>query len=254
MSTMSLENLITGRLQRPLRIVIAGVDGIGKSTFAAQSPAPIFLSPEDGTAHLDVTRFPQPQAWDDIMAAIGVLYEQEHAFKTLVLDSADWAERMARDAVCREHDVAGIESLPYGKGWTFSQEKFNRLLMAFDALYSKGMNIIVICHLEIKTFNDPEREPYDRYTLKLDKRTAPLLREWCDYHLHCNFDTTLVKNEKGQAGNVRAKSFGKREIHTIRSAAFDAKRRWPIPDRMPLDWSEFWSAHCEAAGLATQAA
>lgn len=116
-SRMSLSNLVTGRQQRPLRIVIYGVDGIGKSSFAACAPAPIFLAAEDGTAHLDVTRFPMPESWNDIMEAIGVLYDQPHEFKTLVIDSADWAEQIARDAVCIENRVASIESIPYGKGW-----------------------------------------------------------------------------------------------------------------------------------------
>lgn len=253
---MTLENLVSGRQQRPLRIVIYGTDGIGKSSFAAAAPAPIFISAEDGTAHLDVTRFPMPESWGDILDAIGVLYEQDHAFKTVVLDSADWAEQIARDAVCIENNVPSIETIPYGKGWVFAQEKIMQLLRGFDALYAKGMNVIIVAHAQIKPFNDPEHEAYDRYSLKMDKRSDPLLREWADYVLFANWDTRLDQktDSKGKPlpgldGKAKAKSFGKRLLYTQRSAAFDAKRRFNVPDRMELDWGLFWSAHHDAAGI-----
>lgn len=256
---MSLQNLVAGRQQRPLRVVIYGVDGIGKSSFAAAAPAPIFISAEDGTAHLDVVRFPPPEGWEDILDAIGVLYTQEHPYQTLVLDSADWAEQIARDAVCTEQRVPSIESIPYGKGWVFAQEKFMGLLRGLDALYAKGMHILIVAHAQIKPFNDPENEPYDRYSLKLDKRTDPLLREWADYVLFANWDTTVsVRTDRqgkpvpGPEGKPRAKSFGKRLLFSQRSAAFDAKRRFEIPDRMELDWGLFWSAHHDAAGYLAQ--
>ena len=99
MSKMSLTNLITGRQQKPLRLVVYGVEGVGKSSFAAASPAPIFLNAEDGTAHLDVARFPQPDNFNEMLEAIGTLYTEQHAFETLVLDSADWAEQIVRSHV-----------------------------------------------------------------------------------------------------------------------------------------------------------
>jgi len=254
MSRMALNNLIAGRQQRPLRIVIYGVDGIGKSSFAADAPTPIFISAEDGTAHLDVTRFPNPDGWSDILEAITVLYEQEHEFKTVVLDSADWAEQIARDSVCVENNVPSIESIPYGKGWVFAQEKIIQLLRGFDALYAKGMNIIIVAHATVKPFNDPEHEAYDRYMLKMDKRSDPLLREWADYVLFANWDTRVEqktdakgKPMPGLDGKPKAKSFGKRLLFTQRAAAFDAKRRFEIPDRLPLSWEAFWNAHSAVA-------
>ncbi len=253
MADMNLNNLIAGKLQRPVRMSLYGVDGIGKSTFAANAPSPIFIGAEDGTAHLDVTRFQRPETWEDIMAAIGVLYEQEHDFKTLVLDTADWAEDFARQSVCQEHQVTGIESLGYGKGFTYTAEKFITLLRGFDALYqARSMNIIVISHCQVATFNDPENEPYDRYQMKLDKRIEPKIREWCDVNAFANYDTSVAKTGEGpqnkKTGDFLKKqknlavSYGKRLLFTERRAAFDAKNRYSLPDRLPLDWPAFASA------------
>lgn len=255
MSKMSISNIIAGKLERPKRLVIHGPDGVGKSTFASQAPGAIFISAEDGTSHLDVIRFPAPDSWQDILDAIAALYEEKHEFKTVVLDSADWAEQIARDAICVENNVSSIEKIPYGKGWVFCQEKFSQLLKCFDALYANGMNIIIVAHTTVKSFNDPEHEPYDRYSLKLDKRNDALIREWADYVLFANWDTRVnQKTDKmgnplpGLEGKAKAKSYGKRLLFTQRSAAFDAKQRFAIPERLPLEWQAFWDAHSAVVG------
>lgn len=243
---MPLSNLIIGRQERPLRISLYGVDGVGKSTFAAGAPSAIFIGAEDGTAHLDVTRFPQPTTFNDIMQNIGVLYTEEHEFKTLVLDSLDWAETLANSEVCVDAGTASIEDLGYGKGHVKTAEKMISLLAAFDALYQKGMNIITISHSQVATFNDPENAPYDRYRLKLDKRFEPKVREWCDYNLFCNFDTIIKQEGDGFKKQNKGVSFGKRNIFTQRTAAYDAKSRYAIPKQLPLSWDTFWAAHSEA--------
>jgi hypothetical protein len=241
---MSLEKLISGRQKRPLRISLYGVDGIGKSTWAAAAPAAIFLGAEDGTANLDTTRFPQPESWGDIMDAITTLFEHEHSFKTLILDSADWAEILAQRAVCEESQVNSIEKIDYGKGYVFVADKFKDMLRGFDALYQqRGMNIIVISHAKISKFNDPENEPYDRFSIKLNKHIEPLIREWCDMNLFANYDTSVKKVGKGFNEQTQAVSYGKRLVFSQRRAAFDAKTRYRIPERLPLDWDVFWAAY-----------
>ena len=257
MSNLSFNHLIKGRISRPLRIALYGVDGIGKSSWAAGAPAPIFISTEDGTAHLDITRFPAPSGWSEVLEMIGLLYTEKHDFQTVVLDSADWCEQIIRDAICAENNADSIERLGYGKGWVMVQERFSQLLRGFDALYAKGMNVIVIAHSEVKTFNNPEGEPYDRYTIKLSKKAEPLLREWADYVLFANWDTTVTPGQTdikgnplmGASGKAKAKSYGKRLLHSQRAAAFDAKQRYAIPVRLPLEWEAFYTAHQSAARL-----
>lgn len=254
MSRMNLQSLVSGKLARPLRVVLYGVEGIGKTTFAANAPGTIFIGAEDGSANLDVTRFPSPESYQDILDAIGALYQDEHDFKTVVLDSIDWAETLIFEAVAREHNVTGIEGLGYGKGYIYAVDKFTQMLRGFDALVSKGMNVIVVGHALVKTFNDPEFEPYDRYSLKLSKQDMPKLTEWCDALLFANYDTTVVNVGTDKNPNVRAKSFNKRQLYTERRAAFDAKNRFGLPDRLPLSWDAFWQAYLQATGRELKAA
>jgi len=242
-SRMSLAGVITGVKSKPVRITLYGVDGIGKTTFASQATNPIFIAAEDGLGSLDVARFPTPSSWAEIFEAIKVLYSEEHDFKTLVLDSADWAESMCLAAVAAAEGVAYIDQIGYGKGYKMARDKYAELLRGLDALWMKGMNIIVIAHSTIKRYDDPENEPYDRYQIKLEEANASRLREWSDMVLFANYDTTVSKlDPKGLDKTVRAKSFGKRLLFSQRTAAYDAKTRYTIPDRLPLDWKQFWSA------------
>ncbi|OSM04167.1 hypothetical protein MAIT1_04018 [Magnetofaba australis IT-1] len=199
---------------------------------------------EDGSAHLDVARFPQPKTWEEVLDAIQALFQEEHNFKTLVLDSIDWAERLAAESVCKEHGVKTLEDIPYGKWKGYLLSRFTDLLRALDALHqARGMIILLIGHAEIRTFNDPENEPYDRYVMKCQDKVSAMIREWCDINLFANFDTCT--RVVGQGFNAKAKgvSYGKRFIYSQRRAAFDAKSRFPIPDRLPLEWDTFWNAY-----------
>lgn len=243
MSKMALSNIQTGRQVRPLRMSLFGTDGIGKTTFAASAPSPIFINAEDGQGMLDIARFPTPESWDDIHDAIEALYKGEHDYQTLVLDSTDWAETLCMDAVCAENGVTGIEAIGYGKGYKFAREKFAKLFRALDALWSaRQMNIILISHCQVKRFDDPEREPYDRYILKLDDTNAARLREWCDVNAFANYDTVIKTVGEGLSQTKRAVSYGKRLLHFERTAAFDAKNRYSLPAKLPLDWGPFWQA------------
>ncbi len=58
---MCIESVRTGRIEKPIRVLMYGTDGVGKTTFAADAPGPVFLAAEDGTAQLDVARFPEPE-------------------------------------------------------------------------------------------------------------------------------------------------------------------------------------------------
>ena len=42
-------------------------------------------------------------------------------------------------------------------------------------LFSSGMTVILVGHAEIKRFDSPETEPYDRYQPKLHARASALI-------------------------------------------------------------------------------
>lgn len=241
-NNMALPELITGKLQRPVRIVLYGVEGIGKSTFASGAPNPIFIATEDGTSQLDVTRFPLALDWTTLLNHMSALIKEPHDFKSLVLDSLDWAERLCIEYICHQKGINSIIDLPYGSGYVELLKQFERLIRGFDALYKKDMHIILIAHAQIKTFNNPEYENYDRYQLKLNDKVSSLIKQWCDCLLFANFETFVTEAGEGFHKRHIAQSFGKRVLYTEHRAAFDAKNRYKLAPLIPLDAKQFFQA------------
>lgn len=257
MIDMSFANCTQGRLDRALRISLYGVDGIGKTSFGAGAPNPIFLATEDGSHHVDVTRFPVPEHWLDIVGqegAMAQLYNNEHEFRTLVVDSMDWAETLCDQYIVQRYNqqnqkaITAINEIPYGAWKAEKLVTFGVLLDWLSVLVrTKNMHIVLISHAKIVKFNDPERDTYERYELKLYREVAAKVREWSDYNLFCNYDTVVSQVGTGFDERDIGLSHGKRLLFSQRKAAYDAKARFPIPDRLDLSWETFWAAHKQAS-------
>jgi hypothetical protein len=211
--------------------VIDGTEGIGKSTLAAQFPAPVILDTEEGTHHLDVARV-SIGSWDELRGAVAEIGGRKGEFSTVVIDSADWAERLLIDNILDEHRKKSIEDFGFGKGFTHVAEGFGRLLAQCDGLIGMGMHVVFVAHVKVVRTSPPDMtDGYDRWELKMSKQVAPLLKEWCDALLFCNYET---RTTTGTDGRVKAIGGKKRVIHTERSAAFDAKNRYGLDPIVPM--------------------
>ena len=243
---MGLAGLVKGRQAHPTRVLLYGPEGVGKSTFAASAPAPIFLGAEEGTAQLDVTRFPQPETWPDASDAIDTLINETHEFKTLVIDTLDWMEPLMWDFIC-QRDSAGrkdklttIEDYGYGKGYQVALDEWRKFLASLERLRkAKPMHVVMLAHSWIKPFKNPEEGgDFDRYELKINNKAAGLVKEWNDAVLFARYETYAVKDKDTK--RVRGvDNNGARIVRTERRAAYDAKNRYGLPEQMPLSWDEF---------------
>lgn len=241
-SRMALSAITRGAIERPMRIVLYGVEGIGKSTFGADAPAPVFLGAEDGTAHLDVARFPQPRTWQEALDALRVLATEPHEFRTLVVDTVDWLEPLCWQHVCASARKPDIEAFGYGKGYLAALEEWRRFVLGLDALRARGMHTILLAHALVRPFRNPEGDDYDRYSLKVNEKAAGLMREWADAVLFANFESFAKKEPTGRAKGVG----GARVLYTSHRPAADAKNRWGLPDRLAMGWTSFSDALAEA--------
>jgi len=226
---------------KPPRIFLYAVEGIGKTTFAANAPAPIFIQTEDGLGSIDAARFPMVETIDDVRQAIGSLYSEPHDFQTVVLDSADWLEQIIAREIEAKHDA---KELAYGKGALKQAEVWQELLAGFNALRNdRGMSVILIGHSQIKRFDSPETEPYDRYSPKLQERSNALLREWADAVLFANYRVVVKSTEVGFKKEVsRGITTGERLLYTTEKPAYMAKNRYALPDSLPLSWDALSNA------------
>lgn len=213
------------------RVVIHGVEGIGKSTLASQFPGAIVIDTEDGTNHLDVARV-TVASWDECEGSLHDLARDRHGFQSVVIDSIDWAERLLIEHLLRKSNKRSIEDFGFGKGYTMVAEAMGRLLAVCDTLVTAGMNVVLVGHTTVKRTSPPDMdEGYDRFELKLTKQSAPLVKEWADCILFANYRTKLVE---GQDGRTRAKGGKERVLHTERTAAWDAKNRYGLAAELPM--------------------
>lgn len=227
----------TTRASAPPRIVLHGLQGVGKSTFGAGAYQPIFLPFEDGLTGLEVDAFPLIRTFEDALAALDSLATGEHAFGTVVLDSADWLEPLIWNRVARDAGKDSIEAIPYGKGYFEAAAHWRTVLDKLNALRGRGIASIVIAHTEIKRFDAPDTDAYDRYQIKLHRSASALLVEWADVVGFAQQETALKKEQQGFQQRVRGIATGRRVLRVNETPAYLAKNRFNLPDPLPLEWA-----------------
>jgi hypothetical protein len=255
-----LSGIIKGKQPGPKRIVVYGPMGVGKSSFGASAPNPVFMDTEASTTELDVARFPRPTTYEALLDGIRSLADEPHDYKTFVLDTIDAAETLVWDFCIKnaqkDPKYASITNLEeigggYGKGAVAALMAWRVLFQAIDVLVDKkGMNAILLGHSQVKKFNSPEVaiEPFDRYVLKLLPTAAAFVSEWPKAMMFANYEVmTTDKNNK-----TFGVASGKRLLHTTHSAAWDAKNRFGLPPSIPLSWEAFDKAATASIATTTE--
>lgn len=241
---MSLISSITkGREAQPPRIMIYGSEGVGKSTFAALAPNPVFVQTEDGLSEIDCSKFPLAKSFDDVVLQLQALRDEQHDYGTVVIDSLDWLERLVWDRVCADYGVKSIEKADggYGKGYVHALTYWRQIVSLLNDIRArKGMAVILIAHAAVERFEDPEHAAYDRYTPRLHKKACSLVCEWVDAVLFAS-RRMRVDSTTGKAAPVGADG-GERILRTNGSPACIAKNRFGLPTELPLSWSAFVEA------------
>ena len=224
-----------GKVETAKKVVIYGPEGIGKSTLASKFPDPVFIDTEGSTKELDVARYPTPEAWADIINCVKDCAETAPC-KTLVIDTADWAEMLCIKYTCAKCHVNGIEDVGYGKGYVYLSEYFNELLKACDKCIAAGINVVFTAHAMMRKFEQPdEMGAYDRWEMKLTKKDAPMLKEWADMVLFCNYKTDVITD---QATKSKKATGGRRVMYSSHHPCWDAKNRYELPDVMPMEFDQ----------------
>lgn len=225
-----------GIAAKPIKCCVYGPEGVGKTTFASKWPGAVFIDVEDGSGHYDVARLPRPESWTRLLDEI-MWCASSQEVGTVVIDTADAAEELCVQKVLADKNLGGIEDAGYGKGYTYLAEEFGKLFDALDACVDEGKNVVVLAHSQIRKFEQPdEMGAYDRWELKLSKKCAPQLKEWCDLLLFANFQTEVLVSKDGS--KVKAEGGKKRVMHASHAATWDAKNRLGLPDKMPFDFAQ----------------
>ena len=236
-----------GRTPKPPRLLVYGTEGIGKSTFAAQAPHPIFIQTEDGLDEIACDKFPLATSYGEILSALTELHTEQYEYETVVIDSLDWLERLIWDQVCQETGAKSIEKADggYARGYTRALTYWREVVEGLNTLRNdRSMAVVLIAHAKVEKFEDPESSPYDRYSPRLHKHAAALISEWCDAVF---FATRKIRTQTEDAGFNRRRTIahaigkdgGERILRTVGGPSCIAKNRFGIAEDLPLAWAAF---------------
>ena len=229
-----LQSIHSGKRSKPPRLLIYGSEGIGKSTIAANAPKPIFVPTEDGLDQIVCDSFPLAKTFTDVTTNLNTIATEDHDYKTVVIDSGDWLERLIWDQLCKDFGVKNIEQAGggFGKGYVIALTYWRQFVDLLRTIREeRSMITIILAHAKIETFTDPESSAFDRFSPRLNKWASAYLCEWCDAILLATRELSAAKGDKSGGGRI---------LRCTPSAVGVAKNRYGLPDILPLSWDHLY--------------
>ncbi len=227
--------ILKTKKSKPPRILIHADHGLGKSSLAAAAPDPIFIQTENGLEEIDTSAFPLCLTFDDVMAQLSWIYQKEHEFKTVVIDSLDWLEALVFKHVCQASGKQSIADFGYGAGYTAALEQFGRVIKALTAIRDeRNMAVIMTAHSQVKTYQNPLGSDYDRFQIKLRDKNAEIFMEWCDLIAFLHFQVFTKTKKDGFGESTKAIGGDSRVLSCSPSAAYVSKNRYGITTDIEL--------------------
>lgn len=249
-----LGTIEVGKKLMPPRIIVYGLDGLGKSSFAAQAPDAVFIQTEDRLREINCAKFPLAETYETVLSQLGALAIEKHGYGTVVIDSLDWLERLIWDHVCRM-DPKGANHIEkvgggFAKGYKLAMDEWREVVELLARCNNRGMVVILISHTNIERFEDPVNGSYDRYEPRLHYLAGDMLREWVDATLFLTTRLMVKKegsgfNERGIAVPIGADG-GERVLKTIGNPAWIAKNSYNLPAELPFPRGSAWNVFVEA--------
>lgn len=246
----SLADIASTSKPLPSRWGLHATNGFGKTSLTAYAPSPIFIETKGETGletlisagQLPPTpHFPEIENWPDLLAAIKALRNEEHSYKSLVIDTANGCERMCHEYVCSRDfngDWGERGFASYQKGYDVALADWRMFLNELDKLrIEKMMTIFMLVHTRIKTFRNPAGADFDKYSPELNDKTWSLTKGWLDNLLFGNFEVTVTDGTRVANSNKKGKAaeLSQRMLYTSSdNPVFDAKNRLGLPPEIEM--------------------
>jgi hypothetical protein len=217
----------------PPVIVVYGVDGIGKSSLAAEADDIVYLHTK-GERMPSGVEVPSEEITDypQLMSAVDDIIAGPHDFKWLVIDSVDGIEPIVWAETCWRCEFSSIEKPGFGKGYVEADKEWQDFLDLIGKLPPLGIGVIMLAHPTVERFDSPMTDPYTMYTIKLQKRANALVREKADIVAFMNYRVSVKEKEVAQNKTVSHAEGKTRAIYLNGSPSYNAKNRYGMPDEI----------------------
>ena len=242
MTQIDLKNVHPKVIYVPPKLILYGRNGIGKSRFALKTPNPVFLDLDENIYELpcisNKTLGFDIKTFDDVLAFLGTLFNEEHEFKTLVIDSLSSLEKLVTEKVLKESNVSSLASFQYGQGYQKMMPLWEQFLQKLKNLWNyKKITIIMLAHFKEKREEHLTGASYMQYQINLYEKASELLRNWCSCVLFAE-DEIELQDETVEFNRTISKVKGStRVVHTDGGTTFLAKNTYNLPPKLPLDWN-----------------
>jgi hypothetical protein len=228
-------NITRGKIVAPLRWVVYGPPGIGKTTFACGFQKPMALDYERGTNHLDVMRVAGAATWDESLRLLEKSCEDAGEWSTIVVDTADVLESQLERDICARAKKLDISDIDHGAGYTALGGRWREFFDALRNADRHGRDVVLVAHVQRAEVKDPVLGSYAIWTPVMNKRTWPLVHRWADNVLFANYEAGMSKGLVAMTG--------RRLLHTVAGSGYQAKNRLGLPDEIEMDKPACKEAH-----------
>jgi len=244
-----------------VRVVIAGVEKVGKTTLAASAPRALLIPLETGYSGVNIQKVPMLTDYDQVMQLFNEIYANLKAgqfpFMSLVFDSGTALERLIHDKVLQRDPNWGkgngkaltMEAAlgGYGKAYQYANELFGNFLRWGDILATEfGVNIIVTCHVFAAKIVDPTHGEYDSWDLLLhspkNQKTygkREMITQWADVVGFLHEPLYVTKTDNVSQG------FSANKGHVLgvaRVPSYVAGNRYGITEAITIPKINGWNA------------
>lgn len=224
-----------GKRMSPLKVIIYGDNGVGKTTFAASAKNPIIIDLEGNCNHIEASK-QRITNLDEFKEFLVALLTQDHDFKTLVIDSLDSLEILLSEKIGKTYTT---QELDYGRSAGIWKQHIKDIITPLDILCAKkSMNIVFTAHWKVKSANNPMTEQFDRYDLRVNEHMKTGFCNWVQCILLA-LKEVIFEEKKGDFGKKKAKNIERRALYTRGSPTYYGKNVFDLPEKIQLDWEQF---------------
>lgn len=229
----------------PPRLIFYGKRKTGKSTEGSRMPSPFFILTEDSLTGIETTATPLCTKFADVIGWLDFLIEGPNDYATIVLDTADGLGNLIDAEVMLDHGADNIEDnykLSFKIGFTYGLTYWRQFLAKTEVLRGQGKAILIISHADIVRYRPLDHDPYDIFSLKLNRKASAELQEWADLTGYVQADVQYIEGKSskggkgGKGGRVTAIPMGGTTLHVTDSGIWEAGNRYPMPNSIPFSW------------------
>jgi hypothetical protein len=229
--------IIKGKKWTPRFVLLHAAHGWGKSTWASEWPTPIVVQTEEGSDDIGCDRLPVCKTSGEFGITFTWLLENCDDYETIVIDSADWLEKLFEKKIVDEINspkVKCLDDIEYGKGPAKLVPSWSKVIELCNKFREKGKHVVLLAHTDKLKEQPPGSATFEKYYPDLHKQSRMLLAEACTEVLFGSREIFVRQEDLGfnKTRNIAMDGGAIRIVQTQDSPVAEAKNRLDMPEKM----------------------